>query len=159
MSLDLFSIKMWSHRVNTNIHFILTMSTLPFYFLFSLSLLAHFLQRSLSAQHTKPSLSSWNWGIDKPKEIRWDRSLVLSGISEVQFSKGLWLGLQSHMWTTVFYDLLANLQLFHTNQSQKSALHHRLVAVMTVNSSRNHTTLYVIQASEKSQNSLMGLAI
>ena len=100
-------------------HFILTVSTRPFYFLFSLSLLARFFQQSVSAQHTKHSLYSQKWGIDKPKGLRWDRFLVLSGISEIQFSKGLWPGLQRHVWTTGFYDLLANQQLSHTDESQK----------------------------------------
>lgn len=119
---------MWPHRVNKNmaLHFdsVYTVSLFSFLFQFVGTFPAIHIPSSGAHQlsSTKLSLYPWKWSIDKPKGIRWDRFLVLSGISEVWFfqaSQRLWLGLQSPIWTTVFHDLLANLRLSHTDRSPK----------------------------------------
>lgn len=122
MSLDLFSINMWPHRGNKK-HSTSFWQCLRCFSVFFSKLVGTFPAMHIPSSgayqlgSTKPSLYPWEWGIDKPSGIRWDRFLVLSGISVVRFSKHLWRGLLSHPWTTVFHDLLANLQLFHADWS------------------------------------------
>lgn len=138
-------------------HFILTGSPLLFRFLswacWHIPCHAHSPKGAYQLGSTKP-LYPRKGGIDKPNGIRWDRFLVLSGISVVRFSKHLWRGLPSHTWTTVFHDLLANPQLFHADGRLLST-----IDSLQQRSRIHHTTRYCVQASEGSPQALTGLAL
>lgn len=147
-SLDLLSINTWPRRVNKNmaLHF----DSVYTAFLFSfLSLLAHSLPGAfppvepISSAAQSLLCTKESEVLISPAESDETDSWFFQPLAGPSFQKRRWPGLQSHIGTTVFYDLLASLQLFHTQVCSPTS---RLAGAMVLNPSLNHTTLYFMKS-------------
>lgn len=156
---------MWPHRVNKNmaLHFD------SIYTVFLVSFLSPFVgafpairipfSGACQLSSAKPSLYPEKGSVDKPKGIRWDRFLVLSGISEVWFPECLQPGLQSPPKNYCILWLPGTSATVSPRPKPEACSRRAGVAMGTSpNSSPDPSTVYFVQGREKSQNSLTGLA-